>query len=177
MQSSLEMKTMPRAKGSPPDLANPPPITRSPQFTPADHHLVCWIWAPKSQLPFQVGSKYIHQNVLPGTLQTQQQDCLWMNELTIQVSPTKVNQHRPHQDLDHGPQRSSSGSFSSSSFFNGLCCKCHRDFSVWWESRASLLGSPMFLPLVLGSDMLLPLGQGPQSVLQNIWDHLYPSMR
>ena len=100
-----------------------------------------------------------------------------MNELTVQVSPMKVNQHRPHQDLDYGPQRSSSGSFSSNSYFNGLCCQCHRDFSVWWESHTSLLGSSMFLPLVLGSDMLLPLGQGPQSVLQNIWDHLYPSMR
>ena len=55
--------------------------------------------------------------------------------------------------------------------------QCHQDFSVCWDSCTSLVGSSTFLSCVLGADMLLPLGQRPECVLQNIWDHLYPSVQ
>lgn len=127
-------------------------------------------------MPFQFGSKYIPQNVLLGSLQIQQEDCIRMNELTIQGVSMKATQQRPLQDMDHGPQRvlltlpprapSSVGSAAVTSRF--LVC---------WESCTSLVRSSTFLSCALGADMLLPLGQGPECVLQDIWDHLYPSIQ
>lgn len=77
----------------------------------------------------------------PGTLGTQQQDCLHISELTVQrVSSVLVTQYPPNQEVDCGLQRTSS------------CSWCSR-------SVISMHGASSVAPLLGVIDMLLPFGR------------------
>ena len=98
-------KQCPEPEGALLGFQSPPSIEHNPPCTLIDHHLFCWIWTPKSQLPFQAGSKYIHQTPFwvlyeHSNRTAHSQECL----------SVKVTEHQSHQDADQGLQRSSSSS-------------------------------------------------------------------
>lgn len=100
-----------------------------------------------------------------------------MNEPKVwSVFPMQVTQHRPNQKMDHGFQGSSSSCSSSSSFISGALLQSHQSLSVDEASPAASLweSSSTFLFHDFCNGMLLSWGQGPRSVLQHIWNQLYP---